>query len=658
MNQSKFATTVHNTSRILLAGFVAALFLILPQLNISEYVLPTITTKLIYFLYGSLILLGLYSIMLVFTKSISFSFCKLDIALMVLVLYITLNRYFIQPHYGFSIRYIELLGLSFLYVVLRSIGLKNYPWLLLVIVVSGIIQAIYGNLQLLGYYSSNHSGFKMTGSFFNPGPYAGFLVSVWTVALGMYLFKDSITTLVQSKNNNQHKCNIDQLFNLTPSPSPKERGALAFKTDYFNQFIKYLYEYIPLLGLISISLVLPALQSRASWIAAIVGSAVLVEFRYRFLGNLFKKVTTKLQKTILIVLAIGIISAGLFSIYHYKKASSDGRAFIWKITTEMIADAPVFGVGFDKFKTNYMNYQANYFAKNGETTEVLVADNVYYAFNEWLQFVAENGLLGFLMLLIVLFVLFQVKAKQTHIVEAFIAKTGLLCIGVFACFSYPTQILPIKIVIVTALALLACLDLNVCKLKLSQNNVIHSGCKTSLLIFAIIGITKGSLYINELDKGFKTWQTASNPFLDYETALKEYETAYPLFKKEGDFLMGYGKTLSLAEKHTKAIAILQEAKCHLNTTVIEAALGDAYKGTKQYKKAEIAYKEAYNMSPSRFYPMYLLAKLYDQSNNKKKAVVMANNILYKEVKIPSTAIKEIREEMKKILIKYKNPKGH
>ena len=72
----------------------------------------------------------------------------------------------------------ELLGLSFLYVVLREVSIKNHPWLLLAIVISGIIQALYGNSQLLGFCTVNHSNFKMTGSFFNPGPYAGFLVSV------------------------------------------------------------------------------------------------------------------------------------------------------------------------------------------------------------------------------------------------------------------------------------------------------------------------------------------------------------------------------------------------------------------------------------------------------------------------------------------------
>jgi O-antigen polymerase len=357
---------------------IVGLLIILPQMNNQDYILPTITTKFIYFIYGCLILAILYSLAQVFTKTAFFSFSKLDISLLALVFYIAVNHYFVQTQYGFSIRYMELLGLGFLYIVLRSISLKNYYLLLLSIVVSGIIQAVYGNLQLLGYYSSNHSGFKMTGSFFNPGPYTGFLVSVWAVALGMYLFKDSITMQVQSQKKNNYL--------------------------FLNEVIKYVFEYIPLLGLISIAIVLPALQSRASWIAAIVGSAVLVELRYRFLSNLFNKVIAKLQKTALMLLAIGILSAGLFSIYHYKKASSDGRAFIWKVTTEMIADAPVFGVGFDLFKAHYMEYQAQYFDKNGETPEILVADNTYYAFNEGLQFVAENGLLGLLLLLLVGFV--------------------------------------------------------------------------------------------------------------------------------------------------------------------------------------------------------------------------------------------------------------
>jgi len=612
---------------------LVGLFMVLPQLNNQDYILSTITTKLIFFLYGYIILFGLYSITIVFTKSISFSFSKIDIALLVLLFYITINRYFIQPHFGFSIRYIELLGLSFLYVVLRGIGLKKYPWLLLSIVLSGIIQAIYGNLQLLGYYDSNHSGFKMTGSFFNPGPYAGFLVSVWAVALGMYLFKDNITTQVQSQIKGNH--------------------------PFFKECIKYTFEYIPLLGLISIAVVLPVLQSRASWIAAIVGSIVLIELRYRFLDNLFKKATATIQKIALILITIGILSAGLFSIYHYKKASSDGRAFIWKVTTEMIAETPVFGVGFDRFNAHYMNYQANYFTKNGETAEVLVADNTYYAFNEWLQFAAENGFLGFVLLLLLGLVLFQTKVMPAYRVEAFIAIGGLLTIGVFACFSYPMQILPIKLVIVFLLAMLSngtadTFQLNVEAIKWSQWTY-----KIIVLLLACVTMYRTFSYTQNLSQGFISWNNAlnSHQYGDYKDAILEFELSYPIFKKDGDFLMNYGKTLTMAGESNKAITILEQSKSYQNNTVIATALGDSYKAIKQYNKAEVSYKQAINMTPGKFYGLYLLAKLYDDSKQQEKAVALAQKIMNKKIKVSSTAIEEIQLEMKKIVTKYKNPPG-
>jgi hypothetical protein len=57
------------------------------------------------------------------------------------------------------------------------------------------------------------------------------------------------------------------------------------------------------------------------------------------------------------------------------------------------------------------------------------------------------------------------------------------------------------------------------------------------------------------------------------------------------------------------------------------------------------------MNPSRFYPKYLLAKLYDESGQNEKAVEVAKELLEKDIKIESTAIQEMREEMKKIIEK-------
>mgnify|MGYP006300098331 FL=1 len=106
----------------------------------------------------------------------------------------------------------------------------------------------------------------------------------------------------------------------------------------------------------------------------------------------------------------------------------------------------------------------------------------------------------------------------------------------------------------------------------------------------------------------------------------------------------------MAGKHNEAITILHNTKNYLNNTILYTALGDSYKGVGNYLKAEAAYLKAQHMLPGRFYPGYLLAKLYHETGETKKAKNMANEILKKEVKIPSTAIEEIKMEMKKILI--------
>ncbi|MFW6272388.1 MAG: tetratricopeptide repeat protein, partial [bacterium] len=84
-------------------------------------------------------------------------------------------------------------------------------------------------------------------------------------------------------------------------------------------------------------------------------------------------------------------------------------------------------------------------------------------------------------------------------------------------------------------------------------------------------------------------------------------------------------------------------------TVVYTALGDSYKATGQYKNAEEVYSHAWYMNPSRFYPKYLLAKLYDESGQLEKAAIVAGELLAKEVKVESTAVEEIKAEMQQIL---------
>ncbi len=54
-----------------------------------------------------------------------------------------------------------------------------------------------------------------------------------------------------------------------------------------------------------------------------------------------------------------------------------------------------------------------------------------------------------------------------------------------------------------------------------------------------------------------------------------------------------------------------------------------------------------------FYPKYLLAKLYNETNQQAKAVHTANELLQKDIKVNPMAVEEIKTEMQAIVDKMK-----
>ena len=100
------------------------------------------------------------------------------------------------------------------------------------LLLTGAIEAIWGLAQLYGFTPSQHSRFELTGSFFNPGPYSGFLVAILPLALYYTLTA----------------CRIARILS----------GVI----------------------LVLLLLVLPATLSRGAWLAAIAGCGIV-------LGNYF-----------------------------------------------------------------------------------------------------------------------------------------------------------------------------------------------------------------------------------------------------------------------------------------------------------------------------------------------------------------------------------
>ncbi len=316
----------------------------------------------------------------------------------------------------------------------------------------------------------------------------------------------------------------------------------------------------------------------------------------------------------------------------------------------MVMEHPLLGVGYDRFKTYYMDKQADYFKENPDSSEDMVAGDTSYCFNEFLQHTVENGIIGLLLVLGILIYVFSTSNKSFYD-ELWIAKAGIASIVVFAMFSYPAQILPIKICLVCYLAYMA--------IHSEKKMVRHLHIEQIFLkpIFAILAI--GTLFIayktSAYNVAWKEWRVAYQlvQIKNYTASINESKKAWPLLKNNGDFLTFYGKSSTMAGEHKQAIEVLNRAVLSYPNIVIYTALGDNYRVLGKTEEAEQAYLKAWYMNPSRFYPKYLLAKLYDETGQVEKAIATAEELLKKEVKVESTAVGEIQAEMKNLIDRNK-----
>ncbi|MEN6457035.1 MAG: O-antigen ligase family protein [Prolixibacteraceae bacterium] len=666
----------HQLFTTVLLVIIGLTLLILPLVSMDSLMNGTQSGKTIVFLYlmiGTGGILGLRLILSPAGRAIRISL--VDLALLLWIAYLILNSF--VKHVPVSLRLIEFCGLILFYIALRQISSSYYAALFLVLMLGGGIQAVYGNLQLWGFYPSHHSLFKMSGSFFNPGPYAGYLACIFPAALGFYLFRIRPDLPACGSSLIKDRIGVIQktfLSSFIQKVSSLFRGGKG--SEGLTQKKQERTGVVAVLVLVLIVLVLPASRSRAAWLAVIIPVIVLLLFKYPFFGWFGKHLDTSLKKGGVLLLAIVLTGSILSGLYFYKKGSADGRTLIWKVSLNLIGDHPVTGVGFDRFKAHYMDYQARYFEKDPEREEAMVAGDSNYAFNELIQHTTENGIIGLVLILAVLSGIFASSAHNPNkpggsnkVADIHdpdyrllaIAKAGVVSILVFSLFSYPAQILPVKTSLAFYLAVVAGLapqkTIRIPELSGKRTGqVIAFSLRILLTLILLAGIAAGYRFSKRYTQAYRDWQSAFQVYLmgAWEACLEDYEKAYPVLHDDGDFLTNYGKALSMAGEDSKAIEILQRATGRYPNTVVYTALGDSYKALGETDKAEAAYLHAWYMNPSRFYPKYLLAKLYDESGQNEKAVITAKELLEKQVKIESTAIEEIRVEMEEILLKHQS----
>lgn len=497
-----------------------------------------------------------------------------------------------------SFQYLWIGRANMLFAICGVISIIVYPRVYLYLqhvvtwslILMGGIEVLWGISQLCGFVSSNHYLFIITGSFYNPGPYCGYLALIFPVVLYKLLCIRNIS-------------------------NPKKADNLICCV---------------LCGIMILSICILLIgMSRASWCAVLISCLFVCSIHYSWLDYLKKKWYLNCHKVIIYIICLFVfLLICCMGIYYLKKDSAD---FIWKITSLAIGKKPFYGYGGDNFLKIYGETQEEYF-KNGNYSEreKFVAGNPQYAFNEYLRIAVEYGIPVMIICLLISFYCLRKGLKRKY----FGICGAILSLMFFSLFSYPLAY-PSIIMTFIVLLLLTCI------------------LKNSSIIFLVFCLFIGSVGIywenNNTYVSDKKWYSCRKlgKLCGDEFIKDEYDKLYLKLKKSGTFLFEYGICLSRLNNYDEAIKILKEAERYNCNPMILNIIGKNYQKQANYTKAEEYFIRAIHRLPERIYPYYLLAKLYVEPDYyyPVKHDKMKKIVLTKKPKIYSIAIQEMRNDL-------------
>lgn len=443
------------------------------------------------------------------------------------------------------------------------------------------VESVYSMLQLYGVLPSMHSIFKVTGSFYNPGPLGGFIAVAIPITLhNMGLFHN-------------------------------------------NKAAKYILYTALIINIIA----LPPTMSRTAWIAAIISMIYVLYCNGKLIGvRAALPAPIKKHPRIFILFFTFSMLIGAFFLWHIKHDSAVGRLLLWKISALAIADAPL--LGSENFASAYGAAQEKYFANNDATiSEKLAAGSPDYAFNEYLQIGVEYGLLVLIFVLVILGLII----RKSFLDKTFGLSGALLSIMVFAFASYPLH-LPVFVAVV--LLILFAIIIN------NSRKIYAIIIPVSVILFASFNLSS----YNQKSTNVVSWTRMQILYRNkcYGDVVNRYSTIYDAMSWNPRFVYEYGHSLYKSKKYAAAIPVLERAASISADPMPLNILGECHQALQQYETAENYYRCAANRIPSRLYPHYLLYFLYCDTENDSLRRIEYEKVMRMTIKTESPATRDLR----------------
>ena len=374
-----------------------------------------------------------------------------------------------------------------------------------------LFQIIYGYLQLFNVLPTNIGTYDLEGTLLNPGVYSNFISLGILTCIGSYWFM--------------------------------QNGRL--KSIYLIT--------ISILGLS----ILPFANSRTAWIAVSIGIFYLAFIKFDLWKRYQTWTITIFQKLSIFIFVLLVMVFLCWFLFTYKVDSSNGRILIWKICMQMIQKSPFVGSGTDNFLREFSHAQMEYLKNpNIDFSTKMLADRPIAAFNEYIQFTVELGLVGIAFFIsLILFPLKKFKnqnsAKETC---PFIAV--IIAVLVMAMFSYPFRNLPTIILTFVSLAVINSYDGQktfVIKERFVKITVL--GCFLLLTVFEGYTSTVNYLYCRE----WKTTCLDQNNSMEKKIVLSKYEKLYLHLYKNYEFCNNHANILKFYGEYNKSIELYNKA---------------------------------------------------------------------------------------------------
>ena len=493
--------------------------------------------------------------------------------------------------------------LFFSFFATQSLPGKNRRFFAWVVIATVAVETVFGIAQSIGLLENSDPQFIIGGSMANPGAYAGYLGVTAPLIL----------SLLVSYRKNKRFDNICYIL-----------GGLFILVCYL--------------------LILS--RSRGAWITCGAGCLCVLCYRYARLLRGTNYWSKKAIRTPAIILSAVLIIASGFFVFKMKEDSALGRILVWKVTlsTPHPHANLLWGNGIGYFESQYGKWQADYFReKEGTEKERHIAGYVTTAYNEFLELGLEQGIIVTACIAALLVMAVGTGWKNLSTIELG-AKASIVSITILMFCSYPLKVLP------TTLYLMFCLSVALYgkkRLLSTAHRMISNGVRSLagplICVFALAGMINA--------RGYYFFHRGQQRVMrhDLKGGIEMYKKAQGILRNDGIFHFYLGSAYFLSAEYQKAIKELSVSCAQCSNPNSFILLGNAYRENGDTAKAVDAYTTAVYMQPSKLYPKYLLAKLYEAAGDYGSAGEWASKILATDEKVPTTAAKEIKEEMRLLL---------